>query len=84
MKPTFKDHIIQNSDLLTHYAIRIERPVYNAPITIIFEDNELVVVDKPPSLPVHPTGAYNRNTLKMILEAELGYKNIKREIISGS
>lgn len=57
--------------------MRIERPVYNAPILIIYEDEDLLVVDKPPSMPVHPTGAYNRNTVKSILEQEEGYKDLK-------
>ena len=67
---------------MVHNAIRIERPVYNAPILVMFEDDNFVVVDKPPSIPVHPTGAYNLNTVKSILEIEQNYKNLKRKLNS--
>ena len=36
-------------------------------IPILYEDDELLAVDKPPLLPVHPTARYYRNTLIRIL-----------------
>eukprot|EP00927_Polykrikos_kofoidii_P032635 TRINITY_DN27740_c0_g1_i1.p1 TRINITY_DN27740_c0_g1~~TRINITY_DN27740_c0_g1_i1.p1 ORF type:complete len:628 (-),score=84.41 TRINITY_DN27740_c0_g1_i1:84-1967(-) len=40
------------------------------PITIVSETEELVGVDKPPTVPVHPSGAYHHNTLLHILSHE--------------
>jgi 23S rRNA pseudouridine1911/1915/1917 synthase len=39
-------------------------------LTIVYEDQHLLVVDKPPMMPVHPTARYYRNTLiKKLQEA---------------
>lgn len=38
-------------------------------IPILYEDEHLMVVDKPAGLPVHPTARYHKNTLIMLLQA---------------
>lgn len=38
-------------------------------ITILYEDEHLLAVDKPANLPVHPTARYHNNTLIKILQA---------------
>lgn len=45
----------------------IEPDVSNR-IEILFEDEYLVVANKPAPLPMHPCGRYNRNTLSFLLE----------------
>jgi RluA family pseudouridine synthase len=42
-------------------------PEVNAAIELLFEDDELIVLNKPAPLPVHPCGRFNRNTLRHIL-----------------
>jgi tRNA pseudouridine31 synthase len=54
--------------------------VLNLPIAKIFEDDEIVCIDKPPSLPVHPCGAYNKNSLVRILELEDGLADTHRSL----
>jgi RluA family pseudouridine synthase len=44
-------------------------PDVNAEIGILYEDEALIVVDKPAPLPLHPSGRFNRNTLQSILQA---------------
>lgn len=39
-------------------------------IPILYEDEQLLAVDKPAGLPVHPTARYHKNTLIKLLEAE--------------
>src|SRR5262249_15210473 len=39
----------------------------NTHIKILYEDDALIVLDKPAPLPVHPSGRFNRNTLQWIL-----------------
>ena len=46
-------------------------------IDIIYEDDNIIAVDKPPSIPVHEAGNYKFNTLIGILDKEYGYKNLK-------
>ena len=41
---------------------------------ILYEDDVLFVIDKPPQLPVHPAGRYFFNTLLVHLQTQ-GYKN---------
>lgn len=45
----------------------IEPPV-NASITILHEDEALIVINKPAPLPVHASGRFNRNTVQYILD----------------
>lgn len=44
-------------------------PEVNGAIRVLFEDEAIVVVDKPAPLPCHASGRYNRNTLEWILNA---------------
>lgn len=43
-------------------------PDVNADIGFLYEDDWLVVVNKPAPLPMHPSGRFNRNTLRYILQ----------------
>lgn len=40
-------------------------------ISVVFEDNNLIVVDKPCGIPVHPTGGYYYNTLTEVIRHSL-------------
>lgn len=42
-------------------------PDVNVDIGIVWEDDSIVVVNKPAPLPMHPSGRFNRNTLHWIL-----------------
>jgi len=39
-------------------------------LTVLFEDDDLLVVDKPAGVPVHPTARYFRSTVVKLLEAQ--------------
>ncbi|KAJ2550667.1 DRAP deaminase [Coemansia sp. RSA 1933] len=68
--------VVRNGDLVTHYIHRHEPPVGTKPIRIVEEKDGLLVVDKPPSVPVHPSGRYNYNSVIRILEIKHGYKGL--------
>jgi tRNA pseudouridine synthase 9 len=42
------------------------------PITVLHEDDDLIVINKPAGVPVHPAGRYNYNTVVEIMKAERG------------
>ena len=42
------------------------------PVRIVHEDNELIVINKPAGVPVHPAGRYNYNSVVEIMRAERG------------
>ena len=46
-------------------------------IAVVTMTEDLVVVDKPPSIPVHPCGRYRHNTVVFILAKEQGLKNLR-------
>ena len=47
-----KDTVIKNNDLITHKVHRHEPPVVDNHIDIVHKDDELVVINKPASIPV--------------------------------
>ena len=46
-------------------------------IKIVHIDDDLVAVNKPASIPVHPCGRYRHNTVVFILAKEHGLKNLR-------
>ncbi|KAL4175734.1 hypothetical protein KRP22_000695 [Phytophthora ramorum] len=62
------DTTIKNGDLIIHTAHRHEPPVSGVEIEVVYEDNDLIVVSKPPSMPTHPCGAYRHNSLHSIVQ----------------
>jgi len=55
---------------------RHEPPVTQQPIHIIHDDPNMLVIDKPPSIPVHPSGRFRHNSVVFILAKEHGYSNL--------
>ncbi|KFQ43050.1 RNA pseudouridylate synthase domain-containing protein 2, partial [Nestor notabilis] len=68
--------VLQNNDFLRNTVHRHEPPVTAQPIQILAEDQEVVVVDKPSSLPVHPCGRFRHNTVIFILGKEHGLQEL--------
>ncbi|XP_051632980.1 pseudouridylate synthase RPUSD2 isoform X2 [Manacus candei] len=64
--------VLKNNDFLRNTVHRHEPPVTAQPLRILAEDEEVVVVDKPSSLPVHPCGRFRHNTVIFILGKEHG------------
>ncbi|KAG7391309.1 hypothetical protein PHYPSEUDO_005258 [Phytophthora pseudosyringae] len=61
--------VIKNGDLIIHTAHRHEPPVSGEEVSVVYEDDDLIVVSKPPSMPTHPCGAYRHNSLHTIVQA---------------
>ncbi|XP_033117384.1 RNA pseudouridylate synthase domain-containing protein 2-like isoform X2 [Anneissia japonica] len=70
------DRLLHSNEILRSRVHRHEPPVTNEPIKIIHSDEEVVVVDKPPSIPVHPCGKYRHNSLVFILGKEYGFTGL--------
>ena len=64
--------VVKNGDLISHTLHRHEPPVTGEAIGIIHEDEDMMVINKPAGVPVHPTGRYNFNSLVEIIRAERG------------
>ena len=64
---------IKNGDVISHTLHRHEPPVTADPIGIVHEDNDMIVINKPAGVPVHPAGRYNYNSVVEIMRADRGY-----------
>uniref|UniRef100_A0A336LLV6 CSON012854 protein n=1 Tax=Culicoides sonorensis TaxID=179676 RepID=A0A336LLV6_CULSO len=71
------DYKLQHNDFLSNTVHRHEIPVVDHPIQIIHLDEDVCIVNKPASIPVHPCGRYRHNTVVFILAKEYNLKNLK-------
>lgn len=55
---------------------RHEPPVVGTPLEILVDDGQVLVVDKPASIPVHPCGRFRHNTVIFILGKEHGISEL--------
>ncbi len=62
-----KDHIVRGGERVVQiFPPAIEPPVA-ADIRVLYEDEAILVIQKPAPLPMHPSGRFHRNTLQFIL-----------------
>lgn len=57
-----------------------EYDAINIPIDIVYEDTDLLVVNKPPYIVVHPTRSHQNNTIANGVAYYFKQKNIKRKV----
>lgn len=65
-------YVLRNGDCITHTLHRHEPPVTADPMAILHEDNDMIVLNKPSGVPVHPSGRYNYNSVTEIMKSERG------------
>ncbi|AAS54795.1 AGR305Wp [Eremothecium gossypii ATCC 10895] len=76
--------LIKNKDVFQSKQHNHEPPVLQWPLLhnvahntaglkVVFEDNDLLVIDKPCGIPIHPTAYFYKNTLTEVLEDARGY-----------
>ncbi|KND01530.1 RluA family pseudouridine synthase [Spizellomyces punctatus DAOM BR117] len=71
------DYVLRNGDLLSHSIHRHEPPISDQTVEIVYSDTDMLVVNKPSSIPIHPTGRYHHNTILHILRSpEFNYSNL--------
>ncbi|KAJ1909565.1 DRAP deaminase, partial [Mycoemilia scoparia] len=69
--------LIRNGDTMYHRMHRHEPPVTAEPIEIVEQtDDGILVINKPASIPVHPSGRYQYNSVIMILKHVNGYNQL--------
>jgi RluA family pseudouridine synthase len=60
-------HVVHAGERLLHRLPQTIEPAVNGDVTVLYEDEALIVLNKPAPLPMHPGGRYTRNTLRQIL-----------------
>ena len=62
--------ILQSNDLVVHCAQVKENPVPAIPLHIVFENDQLVAINKPNGWPAHPCGNYRHNSVTEAMKIE--------------
>ena len=65
---------LKNGDVVSHTLHRHEPPVTAQAIGIVYENDGMIVINKPAGVPVHPAGRYNYNCVVEIMRAERGHE----------
>ncbi len=76
-KPVGLDHVAQVGQRYEHWFPGTLEPDVNGDVRILYEDDALVVVNKPAPLPMHPCGRFNRNSLNSILNTCYGPQKLR-------
>lgn len=58
--------ILKSSDSITHTVLEDAEPQIPSNIEILYEDDALLVINKPSGLPIHPCGRYHFHTFTKI------------------
>jgi UPF0176 protein len=66
-EPAYPGRTVRAGERFLHCMPATVEPDVNAAVTILDEDDAIVVVNKPAPLPMHPCGRFNRNTLSYLL-----------------
>ncbi|RCK56365.1 tRNA pseudouridine(31) synthase [Candida viswanathii] len=67
------DRKLHPKDVICHSVHRHEPPIpYHGEIKTVYEDDELLVVDKPSGAPTHPTGNYYVNSVTEMVKQQFG------------
>ncbi|CAH8611863.1 unnamed protein product [Dicrocoelium dendriticum] len=72
-----EDYILKDTDLISHKVHRHELPVLDTPPIFVHEDDDVLVVVKPASVPVHPCGQYTLNSMVHILAKDYGFRPLR-------
>ncbi|MDB4975663.1 MAG: Pseudouridine synthase [Myxococcaceae bacterium] len=64
----------------TVYLVRppFEEPAATRELPIVYQDETMMALNKPPNLPVHPSASYHRNTVSFILQEKYGHADAPR------
>lgn len=69
-EPSQPQHVLKLGDKVSYLSELRPEPVVPKKIPVLFEDEDLIVVNKPQHLAVHPSGRYLKNTLIHLLKEQ--------------
>lgn len=68
-KPVRAEQVVRVGERYFRLSTGESEPPVNPDVRLLYEDEAIVVLEKPAPLPVHPCGRFNRNTLQCFLES---------------
>jgi len=73
INPAYK---LSHSDIIQYIRNSYSEPEVDKNYKVIYESENLLIINKPGNLPVHPAGRYKENTLLNLLTMENKYENL--------
>lgn len=71
-RPVVGTHMLRPGSLVEYLADDLPEPPVNRAVVALYEDDDLLAVNKPPNLPCHPAGRYFHHTLWAVLKERWG------------
>ncbi len=68
-KPTTPDQVVRAGMRLNHIVRDFTEPEVSNQITLIYDDDDLIAINKPAPLPMHACGRFNKNSLLNFLNS---------------
>lgn len=76
-KPASKDTIVKGGDITSHFSAPKTEPEVSSNIELLYSDDDIIIINKPAPLPMHPSGRFNRNSLTQILKLAFPNEDFK-------
>ncbi len=73
---TVEDYILKQSDIIQFSRNSYSEPEIDKDYKIAYESDNLLIINKPGNLPVHPAGRYKENTLLSLLLKDYKYPEL--------
>ncbi len=73
---TVEDYILMQSDVIQFSRNSYSEPEIDKDYKIVYESENLLIINKPGNLPVHPAGRYKENTLLSLLLKDFGFTEL--------
>jgi UPF0176 protein len=67
-EPLTVDSLVAEGERILYFTPFQVEPSVDPRVVILYEDEAMIVLRKPAPLPIHPSGRFNRNTLKHFLD----------------
>ncbi len=64
--------VLGEKDIVRYLPAEKPEPRVDTAVTVLYEDRDIIAVNKTGNLPAHPAGKYFRNTLWAVLQNDLG------------
>ncbi|WP_010137095.1 RluA family pseudouridine synthase [Ochrovirga pacifica] len=76
-KPANENTIVKGGDITQHTSEPKIEPDVSIKIDLLYNDDKLLIVNKPAPLPMHPSGRFNKNSLTEILKLAFPEEDFK-------
>ncbi|MDO6738480.1 RluA family pseudouridine synthase [Wenyingzhuangia sp. 2_MG-2023] len=76
-KPAKENSIVKGGDITEHFSEPKSEPTVATNIQLIYSDDNILIINKPAPLPMHPSGRFNKNSLTEILKLAFPQEDLK-------